>query len=62
MYIEIYHSCVTFPLCVTLLPISFQDILQNESIKLDWDFRISLVTDIVKVKSQVKIKFEPNKI
>lgn len=29
----------------------FQDILENESINLDWMFRYSLINDIVKVRA-----------
>ena len=32
----------------------FQDMLENESIELDWSFRYSLISDIIKV-----ILYEP---
>lgn len=37
----------------TLFPLVFflQDILENESINLDWMFRYSLINDIVKVRA-----------
>ena len=39
--------------CVTIIPADFhvfsQDILANDSIKLDWTFRYSLINDIIKV-------------
>ncbi len=34
-------------------PQNLQDILKNESIKLDWIFKYSLMLDIVKVKVSV---------
>jgi len=27
----------------------FQDVIQNANIKLDWDFKVSLLTDLVRV-------------
>ena len=27
----------------------FQDVLRNENLKLDWDFKVSLLTDLVRV-------------
>lgn len=30
---------------------SLKDVLENEAIQLDWNFRMSLIHDIVKVKS-----------
>lgn len=35
---------------------SLQDVLQQDDIKLDWSFRLSLLTDLVRVSS-FKIKF-----
>lgn len=47
------HNHVFLILSVTLfsnLFSSLQDILENESINLDWMFRYSLINDIVKVR------------
>jgi len=33
-----------------------QDILQNESIKLDWEFKISLISDIAEVAYSMYLK------
>jgi len=33
-----------------------QDILQNESIKLDWEFKISLISDIAEVAYAMYLK------
>jgi len=34
-----------------------QDILENESINLDWMFRYSLINDIVKVCGKMEYKY-----
>lgn len=48
-----YGACVDPPHCCFLTEYcpkgSLQDILENESIKLDWMFKVSLMHDIVKV-------------
>lgn len=36
---------------------SLKDVLENEAIQLDWNFRMSLIHDIVKVKFNLTIKF-----
>ena len=36
--------------CIHILPLLYlKDILHNDAIQLDWDFRISLINDIVQV-------------
>lgn len=42
----IFFSAVLFLVCMCVFN---QDILENESINLDWMFRYSLINDIVKV-------------
>ena len=37
-----------------MVQFQFQDILRNNSIKLDWTFKSSLMLDIVKVSFKVK--------
>jgi len=32
-----------------------QDVLKNENIKLDWDFKVSLLTDLVRVRMDLII-------
>lgn len=48
-----YGACVDPPHCCLLTEYcpkgSLQDILENESIKLDWMFKVSLMHDIVRV-------------
>lgn len=39
-----------------------QDILENESINLDWMFRYSLINDIVKVRATPEPGWELKKI
>lgn len=34
---------------------SLKDVLENEAIKLDWNFRMSLIHDIVKVEAGVEV-------
>lgn len=46
---------------------SLKDVLENEAIQLDWNFRMSLVYDIVKVRKkylfdQLDIESVPDKI
>lgn len=36
-----------------------KDVLENEAIKLDWNFRMSLVYDIVKVRKRNYLIFSP---
>lgn len=48
-----YGACVDPPHCCLLTEYcpkgSLQDILENENIKLDWMFKVSLMHDIVRV-------------
>ncbi|KOB69597.1 Guanylate cyclase, partial [Operophtera brumata] len=54
VYTPFYGACVDPPHCCLLTEYcpkgSLQDILENESIKLDWMFKVSLMHDIVKNK------------
>ena len=34
---------------------SLEDIIKHKDIKLDWSFRLSLLTDLVRVKMNIKI-------
>jgi len=34
-----------------------KDVLENEAIKLDWNFRMSLIHDIVKVEAGAEVVF-----
>lgn len=36
---------------------SLKDVLENEAIKLDWNFRMSLIHDIVKVEAGAVVVF-----
>lgn len=45
-------SSATIPLSWDPLHVLSQDVLENESINLDWMFRHSLINDIVKVPKQ----------
>lgn len=33
----------------------FQDVLKNENIKLDWDFKVSLLSDAVRVSTKKNV-------
>lgn len=51
--VKFYGACVDSPNCCILTEYcpkgSLQDILENEQIKLDWMFKLSLMHDIVRV-------------
>lgn len=51
--VKFYGACVDPPNCCILTEYcpkgSLQDILENDQIKLDWMFKISLMHDIVRV-------------
>lgn len=51
--VKFYGACVEAPNCCILTEYcpkgSLQDILENDQIKLDWMFKISLMHDIVRV-------------
>lgn len=53
--VKFYGACVDSPNCCILTEYcpkgSLQDILENEQIKLDWMFKISLMHDIVRVSN-----------
>lgn len=52
--VSLPDSPVCLPVCLWLLTVStccLQDILENDSITLDWMFKYSLINDIVKVNS-----------
>lgn len=52
--IKFYGACVDSPNCCILTEYcpkgSLQDILENEQIKLDWMFKLSLMHDIARVR------------
>lgn len=48
---KLIHSCL-------ILHLFLQDILENESINLDWMFRYSLINDIVKVGDRRTKQYE----
>lgn len=47
-------ACIECPVVLILTEYcpkgSLKDVLENEELKLDWNFRMSLIHDIVKVK------------
>lgn len=61
--VKFYGACVDPPNCCILTEYcpkgSLQDILENDQIKLDWMFKISLMHDIVRV-SKIKHIFHTN--
>lgn len=54
--VRFYGACVDAPDCCILTEYcpkgSLQDILENEQIKLDWMFKLSLMHDIVRVSAK----------
>lgn len=49
--VKFYGACIDIPNCILseYCPKgSLQDILENDNVKLDWSFRISLINDIVR--------------
>ena len=47
--LDFFIVCKKFSAPILIVFLFFQDILENESINLDWMFRYSLINDIVKV-------------
>lgn len=52
-------ACIDAPDCCILTEYcpkgSLQDILENEQIKLDWMFKLSLMHDIVRVSFRIRV-------
>ena len=52
-------ACIECPTVLILMEYcpkgSLKDVLENEELKLDWNFRMSLIHDIVKVICILKI-------
>lgn len=50
--VKFYGACIESPHCCILTEYcpkgSLQDILENETVKLDWVFRMSLIHDLVR--------------
>ncbi|WAR30118.1 ANPRA-like protein [Mya arenaria] len=51
--IDYPHICMML-LCIKTLFFTFQDVLENEQIKLDWMFRYSLMQDIVRAMTYLQ--------
>ncbi|RTG85546.1 uncharacterized protein DC041_0006995 [Schistosoma bovis] len=53
-YVDISALCLVFDHCTRG---SLKDIIKKESINLDWEFKLSLITDVVKVSNILDILF-----
>lgn len=59
--VKFYGACVDAPNCSIITEYcpkgSLQDILENDQIKLDWMFKLSLMHDIVRVHNTHHLAF-----